>query len=492
MTLAVERSQVLLLAAQAARLLLFVGATSLLGRQLTPADFALVALVSGLFIVAAEVMDLGTAAITTRDIAAQPASEHERLAALLALRRLLAAAVALAVLLLAWSPLVPDARHRPVLSAAAVGVYLLHLHAYHPAFQWRQAYGAILALGLSGQAAFLAGSALALQLQAGGAVVALLVVLREAALAFSHRWAAIRLMGRRLRAPWWHPGMAPLLRQAWMLGVAGVSYKLAVYGGVFLLFTPHSLEALASFSAAHRLLVPSVELAWLFVNPLFAALSVALVRSEQDFRVQLSGQAQLMLGLSSTVAVALALLAPSWLGLLYGPTYATGSHSAVVVSQWLAIGAVFAWMTPVFVVAETTRGHLRALMGLGLACLALALAGNLWAVPRWGAEGAAVVLVACEALVCIGLLLRSLRRHEIRSGAGWLWCLGPAGLLVAVLQMLDGHAGWQGVVALAWMPATLYVLKRLPAQRDSRASMAALAASPLPETTATGHGSHRP
>lgn len=473
----VARSQVLLMLAQACRLLLFLAVTGLLGRQLPAADFALVAWVSSVFIVAAELVDLGTSAVVARNIAAQPGREGELVSALLSIRRLLAGLAALAVLALALSPLVPEPGHRAALAGAAAGVYLLHLHAYHPVFQWRQAYGGILALGLAGQAGFLLASAAALKLQVTGVAIALLVVLREALLALSHRWAALRLLGHGIRAPWHQPGMFDLLRQGWMLGVAGVSYKLAIYGGVFWLFTPQSLQALASFSAAHRLLVPTVELAWLFVNPLFAALSMALVRSASDFRIQLNGQAQWLLGLACTVAVTGFLLAPELLGVLYGSAYVTGSGSAVAVFRWLAAGLVFAWVTPLFVVAETTLGHVRALMLLGLGCLAVAVLGNLWAVPRWGAEGAAAVLVLCEALVLVGLLARSIRRNEIRSDAGWLWCPVPACTLAVVLYMLEGSAVWQGAVAVAFLPATLWLLSRLPAYRACRASMVAVAGS---------------
>jgi len=41
--------------------------------------------------------------------------------------------------------------------------------------------------------------------------------------------------------------------------------------------------------------------------------------------------------------------------------------------------------------------------------------------------------------------------------------------------MLEGSAVWQGAVALAFLPATVWLLSRLPAHRACRASMVAVA-----------------
>src|SRR5688572_24253117 len=137
---AVTRSQALLVSAHAARLALSIVIASLLGRGLSAADFGFVALLSSLYIVAVEILDMGTTAAATREIAARPARERETLSALLALRRLMAAAALAAILLLACSDYVPRPDQRIVLVAAAAGVFLLHLHAYQLVFQLRQAY----------------------------------------------------------------------------------------------------------------------------------------------------------------------------------------------------------------------------------------------------------------------------------------------------------------------------------------------------------------
>lgn len=472
----VGRSQALLALAHVCRLLLFVALTALLGRRLAPADFAFVALVSSLYILAVEVLDMGTSAVAARQIAAQATVERATLSALLALRRWLAVLLTTAVVGLALSPLMVQDSQRLALLAVAGGIFMMHWHAYQTVFQLRQAYGRLVVLGLSCQLGFLLASAAVLKLQAGGAVIALLIVLREGVLVLGSRWAAVRLLGGRLQAPWRCKGMRSLLQQGWMIGVAGVSYKLAVYGGVFLLYRPDAPEALASFSAAHRVLIPLVDMAWLLVNPLFASLGIAAAHSAQGFRIQFEGHVKWMFGLAFMAAVAAMFTAPSVIRLLYGEAYLSDPVSAIGPFRWLALGGLFAWVTPVFVVAETTRGNARALMALGLACLGLTIVGNEWAIPRHGANGAAAVLCLCEALVLAVLVVRFAARRDLRLNAAWVAYLVPGLLLGAAMLLADGSPLVQWVLAGVGIPGGLYLLLQLPAQRARRASVSLLSA----------------
>jgi O-antigen/teichoic acid export membrane protein len=492
MTSRVSRSQILLTLAHGCRLALFILVTGLLGRRLAPVDFAFVSWVTGLYIVAMEALDLGTSAVATREIAAQPDRERSTLAALLALRRWLATLLAIVVLGLAFSPLVADESRRVALAAVAAGIYLLHLHAYQPVFQWRQSYGRVLVLGLTGQLGFLLASAAALKAQAGGAVIVLLIVVREAASALNSRWAAVRLLGERLDVPWRSSGMGRLLRQGWMIGLAGVSYKLVVFGGVFLLYRPDAPDALASFSAAHRLLIPIVDLAWLVVNPLFGSLSMAAAHGDQAFRDQMAGYTKLMLGLACVISVAMMFVAPFILRLFYGEAYLAGPASSVGPFRWLALGGIFAWVTPVFVVAESTRGHARALLTLSLTCLGLSAVGNILAIPHHGAEGAAMVLCGCEAVVFCALLARSVARRDIRLNAAWLAYLVPAMALAVALYLLDGRAVVQSVVAATSVPLSLFLMSKLPAQRICRASLASLSMPQKPSPIAPSAAHRQP
>ena len=468
----VARSQGLLAFGHVGRLLMFVVVAGLLGRLLAPVDFAFVSLVSSLYIVAMAVLDMGSFAVATRQITAQPGTELTSLRSLLALRRWLALVMLGLLSGLAMLAPVQSGAQTLVLLAAAGGIFLMHLHGFQLVLQLRQCYGRPMLLGLAAQLAFLLGSGVALKMQASGAVIAAMVVLREAVTAVGSRWLALGLLGVRLRVSWFDPGMLPLLRRGWMIGVAGVSYKLAVYSGIFGLYQPDSAEALARFSAAHRLLMPMVDLAWLVAGPLFASIGLAAAHSAQAFRDQLAGHVTFALGLASLLAVAAFFVAPWVIRLLYGDVYSTGADSAIMAFRWLAFGGLFAWVTPVLIVAEITLGHERPLLLLGLSCLLLAVLGNAWAIPRMGAMGASLVLCLCEVFVFCALLARLMARREIRLNRSWLLCIAPALALAAGLATQLTHPVGQLVVAFVGIPAGGWLLSRLPAQRVCRDSIA--------------------
>lgn len=469
----VLRSQAILVSAHAGRLALFLAAAGLLGRTLPPGDFAFVAIVMSLFLVAAELLDMGTTAVATREIAARPGREREEVAAVLALRRLGAAALAAAIL--GAAAFADGARDRMALAAIAAGVLALQWNGYQVVIQVRQAYGRAVALGLASQAGFLLASLAALKLAAGGAVIAILVAAREAAFALGMRAFGRRLLGAPPPPGWRPPGMSRLLAAGWMIGLAGASYKVATHAGGFFLWGLAPPESLATYGAAQRLLLPLFDMAWLFATPLVASMTVALSHSEGAFRTQLQGHLKFIAGIAALACVAGWFLAPVLLHLVYGDRYAAGPLSAVEVFRWLAVASLFALVTPVLAVGELARGHGRALLAIGALGLAANLAANAWAVPRLGAPGAALAQCASEALVLAILLARAAARREARADPGWAAHVAPALLLAAALAALEGSPWLQLALACAWAPATLAALLALPAQRACRASLAEVA-----------------
>lgn len=462
------------MSAHVGRLVLSVAITVLLGRGLEPAAFGFVALVSSLFAIAMGVLDMGTTAIATREIAARPAVERETLTALLALRRALATVLLVVAIAIAVSDSLVHGKHRVVLIAAAFGLYLLHLHGYQIAYQVRQSYGRAVALGLAGQAVFLAAAVAALALKWAGGAIALLVVAREIFQSMVVRWVGTGMLGYRLSIPWRHRGIWPLLKAGWLIGGAGACYKLATYAGGFFLWELASPEAVASFNAAQRLLVPAGDLAWLFVTPLIASMGAAVAHASGAFRVQFEGYAKFLFAMGALLSVATYFLAPFLLHLLYGDRYAGGPWSSVEVLQWLALAYFFALVIPVLVVAELARGHARPLMLTGLALLAVNIALNGLLVPARGAEGAAMAQCATEAFVFGVLVVRCLARGDARLGPAWAIYLLPAAGLALALYLLADLPAAQFALACAWAPASLVAVLRLPAQRACRASLAAV------------------
>lgn len=457
----------------AGRIVVFVVFTSVLGRSLPPAEFGFVALVCAGFAVATEALDLGSAAAATRRIATDPGVERASLEALLALRRLLGLVLFAVAVVLALGASVSEGE-RAALLVAAAGLTVLHLGAYQVAFQVRQSYRRAVTVALLVQLTFGLAVVVAIAAGAGGVGIALLVVALQVVQALAIARVGKSILGYRLRPAWLPGAAADLLRAGWMIGVGGMAYKLSWHAGSFLLWEMAEPAALGTFHAAQRLVSPVGEIAWSFVIPLIAAMTVACAGGR--LRAPLEGYTKMLLAAAGLFAVAGYFLAPVVLALMYGDRYAAGPGAAVGALRWLCLAAAFAMVTSVLVVGELARGHARALLFLGAASLAACVAANLWAIPRHGAAGAAGALALAEGLMLTMLLARASRRADLLPGLGWLAYVAPPGLLAAVLWSLAGSPVLQLAVACAWAPATLWLVLRLPAQAACRAALAAGAA----------------
>jgi len=471
----VSKNQALLAAWLVGRIAIFVALTSLLGRSLPPSEFGFLALVSIVFAVATEVLDMGTMAIATRRIAAAPAEERAELQALLALRRIVAVVAFACIVVLAVAGNFPAPGQRAVLAAAAIGVLVLHLGGYQVAINVRGAFRPVVLLGLALQLAFALATVAALHAGRGALTIGALIVALQAAQVVGARHIAVRRLGYSADGAWPMARMRALFAASWRVGVAGICYKAVPHAAGLLLWQLAGAEALASFNAAQRLAAPLGEMAWLFVTPLIAPMSAAALRGADSLRVPLEGYAKLMLGMGAVVAVAGVFCAPSVLHLLYGERYAAGPLSSVEVLRWLSVASAGALVNAVLVVGELARGRTRALLAVVATAFATLLAAGMWAAPRHGAAGTAAAVCAVEALIFAVLLARALMRRELTAHAAWLVYLAPAAALTAVLWSLSGIPWIQFAVGCIWVPATLLLLSGLPAQKASRASIAASA-----------------
>ena len=400
----VSKNQALLAAWLAGRIAIFVALTSLLGRSLPPSEFGFVALVSILFAVATEALDMGTMAIATRRIAAAPAEERAVLEALLALRRIVALVAFACIVALAVAGDFPVAGQRAALAVAAVGVLVLHLGGYQVAINVRGAFRPVVFLGLTLQLAFAVATVAALRSGHGALTIALLIVALQCAQALGARQIAVRRLGYSADGAWPAARVRALFAASWMIGVAGICYKLVPHAAGLLLWQLAGAESLASFNAAQRLAAPLGEMAWLFVTPLIAPMSAAALQGASSLRVPLEGYVKLMLGMGAVVAVAGVFCAPSVLRLLYGERYAAGPWSSVEVLRWLSVASAAALVDAVLVVGEIARGRTRALLALVGAAFVILVAAGAWAAPRHGAVGAAAAVCAVEAIILVVLV----------------------------------------------------------------------------------------
>jgi O-antigen/teichoic acid export membrane protein len=239
-------------------------------------------------------------------------------------------------------------------------------------------------------------------------------------------------------------GTGALLRQVAPFGAAATVQSLYTRLDVLLLGQLASTRALGLYNVAYKPANMLVYFGSSLAGPVFPVMARAPRReAPPQFR-----RALWALGVAGPgIAIALTGLAGPLITLLFGSIFA----SAAPVLGVLAWSAAANWLYAPLAMALQAQGQERAwLAGLGGA-LALNAAGNLWAIPRWGALGAAAATLASEVFLVIlgaallwrGLGLRPAPR-PVLAGLGaaaaggaalWaLWSWGPfAGTAVALL-----------------------------------------------------------
>jgi O-antigen/teichoic acid export membrane protein len=90
-----------------------------------------------------------------------------------------------------------------------------------------------------------------------------------------------------------------------------------------------------------------------------------------------------------------------------------------------------------FLTALIAAGRMRLVLAVATLALAVNLAGNALAVPRFGAEGAAMMTLLTESTVTFGALIALLVRGEPLSARPLRWFVGP---LVLALATIGSHA----------------------------------------------------
>lgn len=461
----VAGAQVRLLAAQAGRLALYFVTLAVLGHAMAPGDFGFFLLVASLFVIVQEALDLGTSAVTVRAVARDPATERQRLATLLAWRR--AGAAVAAVLAAGIAAAAFSGERRMVLLAAAAVIGCMGWTTYHLVFQLHHRWTAALVLALALQAGFLAAGAGAVALGAAGAAVALLVVLRELAQLVASRRIAAAMLGAPLQAPWRGADVAALLRDAWTYGVAALLYKLSAHAGAFAAWAVGTPEVAGDFGAAHRLVVPAIDLAALFVAPVAVLLARDAVQRPARVRRELGAMLECMAGAGAVLAVGAWATAPLLIDVLYAGRYAAPSQEALRV---LGLGAAFAVATPILGVGLLAVGRERAVLAAAAAGLVanLALAGV--AVPAQGAAGAAAATAAGQGVAFLLLVAEALRTGWVHARRGWVHALLPPLAMAAVVLPLARWPVLQVAAAAGAGLASLVALWSLPALRSCRAA----------------------
>jgi O-antigen/teichoic acid export membrane protein len=153
------------------------------------------------------------------------------------------------------------------------------------------------------------------------------------------------------------------------------------------------------------------------------------------------------------LAFAIAVAAGPLIDFVAGQRYESAAEVLVILSPVLALTSAYAVLANLQVALDRTR----LLVKISLAGIALKLALNAWAIPRYGAQGAAAVAVTGEAGVVAAQWYFA--RNEFDAAGVLAWCgrlalsaaaMVAAGLLIASgLPWLSALAGGLAAFALA-------------------------------------------
>ena len=382
--------------------------------------------------------NLGLSTVVTRTIAQNPVAGAGVVRSALRIQGLVAGAVV--VVIPAFAALLPE-QPVPITWVALAAVQLaigtlswpyLAVLSGHARYDRVAVAELLCGLGGSGSlivAALVSGSVAGfLTAHVAGAALAVLIA----------RFAAAPFLPRRQtpRRP-----LASLLRESIPFGATAAVQSLYTRVDVLLLGQMAPTSAVGLYSAAYKpiTLMASFGATAGTLFPVLAQWSGTgpLVPFERAVRGLAVVAPALALGLSG--------LAQPLLVLLYGRDFAAAAPVLIV----LAWSAVANWYYAPFVIALQARGRERWWLAGLLGGLLLNAAVNLWAIPRWGASGAASATLASEAaLLLTGLAMARVLGlpFSVRPfggalvaatlGGATLWLLSPAGPFLATLAAL--------------------------------------------------------
>jgi O-antigen/teichoic acid export membrane protein len=433
----VVRSQLVIGATEVVRFALLLYLTSLLGRELSPADFGFVTLVPAIYLVGHVVLDLGTGALIARETSRDPARERPLLEAALCARGI--AGGILGVVVAAFAAAEPDADRGFWLFVTALSLPALAPAVIGSAFRVRQDQAAPAVISIVTILLMLAATLAGMRRGVSGPAFSAIYVLREVV-----SGVALWIVGRARHGLVLRPGLAgrgagAFFRAAIPQNVAVVLQIASLNVGVFGTRAFLGEDELGAYSAAWRLVSPLLLLLGALVAPLLPVL--ARVSRDRDAFVRLLSPSLALGGSIGALGVAFLLASGrDALRLLYdSPTavkFSGGPLDASPPLVWL--GFVFA-AVGVGAVATTALLCLdgeRHLRGLAIVALALNLAGFALSVPLAGRSAAAVGLLAAETWTAAAALvvLRG-RLGPLLAGARLRW-FAPTAVLAGAMLLL--------------------------------------------------------
>lgn len=417
--------------------LAFVITAVVLPRQLGQHDFGIFAFYLSLHQLLQNVFDFGAGTVVIRDASRERERAGQLIGMLVQIKAVIAGIALVGMVGVAWVYEGPGERFL-LLGLAALSL-LFHAPAGAAAiFNVDMAFGRSVLASVAGQSAWLLATlALALSGVAGPALYLVAfglgtVVNGVLAYAWARRRVAIRYDAGRA-------DFARLWREAWPAGVSMTMASVYFFIDTAMLRPLAGEVAVARYSVAYRLMTFVLMVPVLFSNVLFPVYSRLWSLGAAALRPFFQRSLGVLLALGLIVPATVPLVSPDIMALVYEPQY--GGSAPVLSVLCLAIATVFATYPHVLVLLAS--GQQRVMMFISTGGALLNVGSNLWAIPRFGIEGAAWTTVGTEGFVLLAAAVMAARRTGVHVAlSGLLRPVACAALAHVVLTfMLPPMAG---------------------------------------------------
>ena len=395
--------------------------------------------------------DFGLGIFAAREIAQDPRLAPNLLRRVVRLRVLLALACVAAVAVFVLLIRKPDEVRQLIM------LYGLSLLAWPLALQWffqgHDRMDWVAGLSIVRQAAF---AALVFLFMRPGAPLAMLGLFECASMLAVAAVGVFALRTRfGIRTAGWReplPGLFSSLRQSAPIGLAELTWAFLWYFATVLLGFEKSDRSLGWFGASHRVTMALHTFVWLYFVNLLPSMSRCVWRAREDMSLLMNRSLRVAAWSSVFVAFTVTVFSERLLTLAYGAEFAPADR----------LLSVLVWMVPVAMLSGHYRYTLiaanlqRYLLGAAAAGAAVAVLASFVLIPRVGAHGAAVsLLAACTVEFAVAFLFV---RRRVGRFPFFPALFRPAASVALSLACYFVVARWSSLAA-SFAAAYLYLLQ---------------------------------
>lgn len=256
----------------------------------------------------------------------------------------------------------------------------------------------------------------------------------------------------------WRGAILPRMRLSSLLIIAGMSFLGSFYNQIQVLLLKHfrALEDLAWYGAAMEVAggLPGLVSAFVIGGVLYPAQARAAAQGSSQLAAMLPPYFWRLAAFGLGAAFFFATLGPDLLLFLYGRQYAESVRPLRIVGLATSVSFVNNFLIHAFL----ARHRERMLLWFHLAPAFLSLVLGLVLIPRLGASGAALNLLACRGVMTLLVLTTAQRRYGIMSKVqarafvgggillggvyGGLLTFGPSHFHLPAIVALLAYLGW--------------------------------------------------